>query len=367
MEFSILYELQMPKPWTPGREYEIYKEAIAQIKLADQVGFDMVWAVEHHFLQEYAHSSAPEVWLAAVAQETKNIRIGHGVKLLPFEYNHPLRVAESVATLDIISGGRVELGTGRSVTETELGGFCIDPDKTRDMWEESLDIVLGAWANETFEYKGKMLTVPPRKVVPKPIQKPHPPLWMAGTSPKSFEIAGSNGMGALTFAFTTDAIANNLAVYRKALAACTKPRGGFINDRYAAFCLPLCGYDDETIELGVEGARWFLQKVTEILITMEKVESESYGYLKQMIDLDNQPKDASFEDLKEHPLIICGDPDQCIRKLEKLTELGMDQLICFFQRGNIPHSRIMESIDLFGKYVLPHFKDSAKLDIKAAE
>jgi len=356
MKFSLIYELEMPKPWTPGREQEIFRKAIAQIKLADQLGYHAAWAVEHHFLQEYSHSSAPEVWLAAAAAQTQNIRIGHGVKLLPFPYNHPLRVAESVATMDIISNGRVEFGTGRSVTGTELEGFGIDPDQTRDMWDESLDIVLKAWANEVMEHKGKLLTIPPRAVVPKPVQKPHPPLWLAGVAPETFQVAGANGMGALTFAFSLEQIAHNQDIYRRAIAACTKPRGQFINNKYACFCLPLAGDDAATVEIGVEGARWFLQHVTEILITLARIESESYGYLKKVIDLDHQPKDAPFEALRDHPLVICGPVDYCIRKLEVLRDLGIDEVLMLKQRGNVPHDRIMKSIELFGEQVLPHFR-----------
>ena len=193
--------------------------------------------------------------------------------------------------------------------------------------------------------------------MPKPIQKPHPPIWLAGTAPESFEIAGDNGMGALTFAFTEDAIVNNLETYRKSIAKCTKPKGNFINNKYAAFCLPLVGADPETQTIGVEGAQWFLQKVTEILLTMDKIESESYSYLKQTIDLNNLQKDTPLSVLNEHPLIICGGVDYSIRKIENLVDIGIDQLICFMQRGRIPHSRIMETIDNFGKYILPHFRE----------
>jgi alkanesulfonate monooxygenase SsuD/methylene tetrahydromethanopterin reductase-like flavin-dependent oxidoreductase (luciferase family) len=293
------------------------------------------------------------VWLAAAAAQTKNIRIGHGVKLLPFPYNHPIRVAESVATMDIVSNGRVEFGTGRSVTGIELGGFGIDPDQTRDMWDESLDIVLKAWTNEDLEHEGKLLKIPRRTVIPKPVQKPHPPLWLAGVAPETFSVAGSNGMGALTFAFSIEQIIANQEIYRREIARCTKPRGAFINNKYGSFCLPLVGEDKETIEIGVEAARWFLQHITEILITLAKIESESYGYLKKVIDLDHQPKDASFEDLRNHPLIICGDVDYCLRKFERLRDLGIDEVLMLKQRADIPHDRIMKSIELFAEHIMP--------------
>src|SRR5881296_2024363 len=127
MKFGLIYELQQQKPWVENQEHKTYHDALDQIELADQVGFDYVWQVEHHFLTEYSHSSAPEVFLGAVSQRTRRIRIGHGVVLLPMPYNHPIRVAERIATLDILSDGRVEFGTGRSGTPAELEGFGIDP------------------------------------------------------------------------------------------------------------------------------------------------------------------------------------------------------------------------------------------------
>ncbi|HZU76960.1 MAG TPA: LLM class flavin-dependent oxidoreductase, partial [Dehalococcoidia bacterium] len=127
MKFGLLYELEYARPWHPGFERDLFHQALDQIELADRVGFDYVWQVEHHFLSEYSHSSAPEVFLGAVSQRTRRIRIGHGVVLLPMAYNHPVRVAERIATLDILSNGRAEFGTGRSGTPTELGGFGIEP------------------------------------------------------------------------------------------------------------------------------------------------------------------------------------------------------------------------------------------------
>ncbi|MEW6298735.1 MAG: LLM class flavin-dependent oxidoreductase [Thermodesulfobacteriota bacterium] len=355
MKFSLLYELEMPKPWTPRREYETYWEALAQIQLADEVGFDTVWEVEHHFLVEYSHSSAPEVFLAAASQRTRTIRIGHGVTLLPFPYNHPIRVAERVAALDIVSNGRVEFGTGRSVTEIELGGFQVNPDDTREMWEEALEVIIKAWKTDPLEHEGKRLKIPPRTVVPKPIQQPHPPIWLAATGPDSFSAAGERGLGALCFNFSEDQALRNMGLYRKAVANAT-PVGQFINNQFAQFFIVHCGTDEDTKTAGVEAARWFLQKVTEILITLARLETKTYGYLKDMIDLTRQPKDASVNDLWEHPLVVVGDPERCIRKLEKWENIGIDEAICFMQAGRLPHQRVMDSIKLFGQYVIPYFK-----------
>src|SRR5512139_1566171 len=149
MKFDLLYELQVPKPHDERSEWRCYQEALEQIELADRLGFDTVWAVEHHFLSEFAHSSAPEVFLTAAAARTKKIRIGHGVVLLPSKFNHPIRVAERVAALDLISNGRVEFGTGRS-SQYEQAGFEIDTDLSREMWQESLSIIPRMWTEDPF-------------------------------------------------------------------------------------------------------------------------------------------------------------------------------------------------------------------------
>jgi len=355
MKFSLVYELQMPKPWSATAERDTYMQALEQIKLADEMGFDIVWAVEHHFLTEYSHCSAPEVFLSAVAQHTKNIRIGHGVVLLPFNYNHPIRVAEKVAALDIMSNGRVEFGSGRSTTTAELGGFEVDPEQSRAQWEEGLEIVLKAWKDEPLKHSSPSMTIPAREVWPKPLQKPHPPLWMAGTSPDTFTVAGRKGLGVLCFQLTADGVALCNQNYRRAIKH-AEPVGEFVNESFAALALSLCGRDKDTIEIGVGGAQWFLQKVVEILIGLRESESNSYAYLKDMIDMDHQPKDASLDELEQHPFVVTGDPEQCIRKLEGIEALGADQLITFQQMGRIPHDRVMKSIRLFGEEIIPYFK-----------
>src|SRR5215470_19431489 len=136
MKFGLFYEHQLPQPWGEESELRLYQQALDQIELADRLGIDYVWEVEHHFLEEYSHSSAPELFLSAVSQRTERIRLGHGIVQTPPAFNHPARVAERIATLDLVSGGRADFGTGESSSEAELGGFGIDPDEKRAMWEE---------------------------------------------------------------------------------------------------------------------------------------------------------------------------------------------------------------------------------------
>src|SRR5499426_3278977 len=137
MRFGIFYEHQLPRPWPPGGELKLFQDALAQVELADRLGIDHAWEVEHHFLEEYSHSSAPEVFLAAASQRTTRIRLGHGIVLMPPGYNHPARVAERIATLDLVSAGRVDWGTGESASLAEMGGFGVSPEEKREMWREA--------------------------------------------------------------------------------------------------------------------------------------------------------------------------------------------------------------------------------------
>lgn len=181
MKFGIFYELIALKPHDNAAVVRSYKEALEQIKFAEEMGFEYVWETEHHFLEKFSYSAAPELFLTAVAQNTKKIRVGHGAVLLTM--NHPVRVAERAAVLDILSDGRLEFGTARGVTEAELGGFMIEPEDSRPMWEEALRMIPRMWMSDRFEWNGRFFKVPPRNVIPKPVQQPHPPLWFVSIGP----------------------------------------------------------------------------------------------------------------------------------------------------------------------------------------
>src|SRR5438045_865076 len=160
MRFGIFYEHQLPRPWLQSSEAQLYREALEQIEYADSLGIDYVWEVEHHFLEEYSHSSAPEVFLAAASQRTKNIRLGHGIVQTPPPFNHPARIAERIATLDLVSDGRVEFGTGEASSEAELGGIGIEPSEKRAMWEEGLRVALRCMSETPFTgHSGRYVTM----------------------------------------------------------------------------------------------------------------------------------------------------------------------------------------------------------------
>ncbi len=356
MKFGLLYEMETPRPWNALSEYNVYWEALAQIELADRIGIDYVWEVEHHFLEEYSHSSAPEVFYGAVSQRTKNIRIAHGVRLLPFNFNNPIKVAEQAAVLDILSNGRMELGTGRSTTSQELDGFTVDYDRTRQEVREALDIIVKAWTDDILEYNGKLIKVPPRRVVPKPIQKPHPPLWMACVAPDSYQMAGDRGMGVLSFSLNWEQVQKSMAAYAKSFANRTDQVGQVPNQQFAGLVICHVAENKEDEAIGLEGARWFMHNVAKLFEPlMAKNKLYSYEYLRNLMAMDLDPKDTPDAQLKQHQMVVVGNPDEVNRKLEEFQRNGLNQVICFKQAGRIPHQNIMKSLRLMAKHVLPHF------------
>ena len=356
MKFGLLYEMETPRPWHALSEYNTYWEALAQIELADRIGLDYVWEVEHHFLEEYSHSPAPEVFYGAVTQRTKNIRIAHGVRLLPFNFNHPIKIAEQAAVLDIMSNGRVDIGTGRSTTAQELDGFGVNYDRTRDEVKEALEIIVKAWTEDILEYNGKLIQVPPRRVVPKPIQKPHPPMWMACVAPDSYAIAGDRGLGVLSFSLNWEQVQKSMEEYRKASAQRSNQIPKVVNEEFAGLIICHVAENKEEEAIGLEGARWFMHNVAKLFEPlMVKNKLYSYEYLRMLMAMNLDPKDASDAELKEHHMVVVGNPDEVIRKLENFQKSGMNQVICFKQAGRIPHANIMQSLKRMGRHVLPYF------------
>src|SRR5579885_3182463 len=197
MEFGLHFEMEMPRPWNERSEYNIYWQALEQIELGDRLGFDFVWEVEHHFLEEYSHSPAPEVFLGAASQRTRNIRLGHGI--IQLTTSHPAKVAERVAVLDLLSHGRVEFGMGESASITELEPFGVTMEGKRALWEDAVRCLTPMFRDGGSEYHGPHFDFPLRNVLPKPRQKPHPPLWMACTQLETIAYAGERGLGALGF------------------------------------------------------------------------------------------------------------------------------------------------------------------------
>ena len=264
MKLSVFTELQIPRPWEPGIELKTFQQGLEQVELADKLGFHAAWCVEHHFLEEYAHCSSPEVFLAACSGRTKNIRLGHGVMLLPPGFNPTARCAERIATLDLVSNGRVEFGTGESSSEMELGGFGVPRAEKRAMWLESLEAVCRMMAEEPFQgHQGKYLNMPVRNVVPKPVQKPHPPLWVACSRRETIHLAAQLGIGALTFAFVSPEESNKwVNDYYQTLENECEPIGLAINPSIALTTMMMCAPTREkAIEMDRDGSNFFTYAV----------------------------------------------------------------------------------------------------------
>jgi alkanesulfonate monooxygenase SsuD/methylene tetrahydromethanopterin reductase-like flavin-dependent oxidoreductase (luciferase family)/predicted lipid carrier protein YhbT len=389
VRFGLFYEHQLPRPWRPGDEERLLADALEQVELADRLGLDCVWLVEHHFLEEYSHSSAPEVFLGAASQRTRQIRLGHGIVQLPVEVNHPARVAERVATLDLLSHGRLELGTGEGSSQAELGGFGVPRSAKRDQWEEALDVVCRMLSEEPFTgHRGRWLDVPPRNIVPKPRQTPHPPLWVACSRRETIELAGRRGLGALSFSFVAPEEAKPwVDMYYELLGSdeCV-PAGLAVNPNFAVVVPFMCHPDEETaIERGIDGAHFFGYSLAHYYVfgrhrpgrTGVWDEFESYrherGFARDLIRADRQPLDIKVLQGAVGSLRgAVGTPDQVAELCARYEAAGVDQVIFVAQAGRNRHEHICEALELFGAQVLPRFadgretKEAAKRDRLAA-
>ena len=367
MKFDLFYEIQVDSPLkNRDRERAVFDQVLDQVVLGEKAGFSTFWTVEHHFQPGFAHSSAPEVLYGAVSQRTTKIRIGHAVVLLPFPYNHPVRIAERVATLDILSHGRVEVGTGRSATVQELGGFGIPAEETRARWEESLRVLLEIWNSEdgTFSYKGQYFDIPERTVVPMPIQEPHPPLWMASSNDTSHEIAGRMGLGLLTLVVATppDEVAQRIEIYDNAAKQPEPISPVATNNRKAVFYMAHCAETDEQARANAE--RSYLSYVAIAGRNAARLKQQTAGQkdapVRPGVEDDVDTSMFTMDYMMDNYTAICGSPDTCIRQIEEITKsVKVDQMMLMQQFWAMPHEQTMRSIELFGKHIIPHFEKKA--------
>jgi alkanesulfonate monooxygenase SsuD/methylene tetrahydromethanopterin reductase-like flavin-dependent oxidoreductase (luciferase family) len=349
MRFGIFYEHQLPRPWQPDSEERLIHDALEQVELADRLGIDYAWEVEHHFLEEYSHSSAPEVFLAACSQRTKRIRLGHGITLMPPGYNHPARVAERIATLDLVSDGRVEWGTGESSSRLEMEGYGVDYMDKRDAWEEAVRECAKMMCTEPYPgYDGKYFSMPARNVVPKPVQTPHPPLWVACSNRDTIKLAARFGMGALTFAFIDPAEAKYWVdeYYETFKNECT-PIGRAVNPNIAMVTGFMCHEDSErAVAQGLEGFKFFGYALAHYYITGTHVPARTNIW-------ENFKKAPPFPPA---PAGGIGNPDEVRATMQTFEDVGVDQVIFIQQGGNNRHDDICSSLELFADRVMPDFK-----------
>ncbi len=378
MRFGIFYEHQLPRPWQDKSEMELVNEALDQCELADKLGIQYVWEVEHHFLEEYSHSSAPEVFLAAVSQRTKDMRLGHGIVLTAPQFNHPARTAERIAMLDLVSGGRVEFGSGESSSEAELGAFGVPVDRKREAWLEGLETAVRCMTETPFTgVDGEFVQMPPRNVVPKPVQTPHPPLWVACSRYDTILLAAEKGIGALSFAFIDPEEARGwVEGYEKVLAEKCVPVGEAINPQIACVSPMMCHADEKTaLAMGLEGGNFFGYSLGHFYVFGDHQPGKTdvwaefqerrhiHGYdpaVALAVESETLGAKVSAGDNTGLRGAI-GTPDQIRQFLRRYEEAGVDQVIFVMQAGKNTHEDIMSSIELFGKEVLPEF---AERDVK---
>ncbi|MFM7121727.1 MAG: LLM class flavin-dependent oxidoreductase [Gammaproteobacteria bacterium] len=350
MKFGIFYELQLPKPWEADSEYVLFNNALDQIELADRLGYDYAWEVEHHFLEEYSHSSAPEVFLGAASQRTKNIRLGHGIIQLPT--NHPARVAERVSTLDLLSHGRVEFGIGEGSSVTELHPFDRRFRDKRAVWEDAVRAILPMFWKEGHEYHGEYFDFPLRNVIPKPRQTPHPPLWVACSQMETIRMAGRRGMGALGFSFVSPDSARawchayyNEYLHRRDLLCDYQP-----NPNLAVVAPFMCCETDEEAEAKMDG--WSFFQFALVLYNKEGPFEPGTVNLWERY----QAWKASGKGASAPSSGLVGSPETIRRRLREFEAVHVDQVILLNQAGKNRHEDICASLDLFAREVMPEFK-----------
>ena len=352
MKLGIFYEHQLPRPWDDDSEYRLLQNAITEVELADKLGYDYVWEVEHHFLEEYAHSSAPEVFLAACARNTKHIRLAHGAVLMPPGYHHPARVAERIATLDLISNGRVDWGTGESASRVELEGFGLNPDLKKSMWREGVEQAANMMAMNPYPgFKGEYFSMPPRNVVPKPRQKPHPPIWVACSRRETIHMAARSGIGALTFAFVDPADAAKWASEYYAIIKSDEcvPIGHTVNANIAMVTGFSCHDDaEEAKRRGGDGFKFFGYSLGHYYVFGQHRPGRTNIWERFEAARSELPEVGQGSGI--------GTPDQLRDHLNKFEAAGVDQVIFIQQGGKNKHEHICEALELFSARVLPEFK-----------
>ena len=349
MKFGIFYELQLPKPWGIDDEYHLLQHALDQIELADQLGYDYAWEVEHHFMEEYSHSSAPEVFLAAASQRTKNIRLGHGI--IQLTTNHPARVAERVSTLDLLSHGRVEFGMGEGASVTELHPFDRRFRDKRGIWEDAVRCLMPMFSKEGWEYHGEHFDFPLRNVVPKPRQKPHPPLWVACSQLETIEMAGRRGIGALGFQFVSAEAAKAwVNAYYNSFVHLLDPLTDYqTNPNIAVVSQFMCAPTDAEARAKADGSSFF-----QFALAFYNTNGPLVPGTTSLWDEYQKWRETPKGQAQQHAGLI-GSPDTIRKKLQKFAESNVDQIILLNQAGRNSHEDIMASLQLFADELLPEF------------
>lgn len=360
MRFGVFYELQLPKPWAEDGEHRLVHESLEQIQLADKLGIDYAWAVEHHFLDEYSHCSAPETFLAAAAALTDNIKLGHGIRQVIPAYNHPARSAEVVSMLDLVSDGRAQMGIGEGATRMELHGFGIPAKQKRAMSLDAAEQIANMMVLDPYPgYQGEFFSMPCRNVLPKPMQKPHPPMWMACSNRDTIKIAAQNGLGALAFSFIDPEEARRWAdIYYGIIKSdeCV-PIGHSVNANIAMVSsFSVHAERAEAIRRGQEGFEFFA-----FAIGAQVTRDQTPGRTK-LWEAFQEVRQSSTEEIVRTAAFDpdyasgIGTPEDLSKHIGEFEDAGVDQIIFLQQAGFNRHDHICEALNLFADEVLPGFK-----------
>ena len=354
MKFGMLHFFEHPAGGKSERQ--IVREQLDCMRAAEDMGFDSIWAPEHHST-EYGFSASPMVTLAAVASVTKRIRLGSGVMVLPF--NDPIRVAEEAAMVDLMSDGRLDLGVGRGFQPVEYQGFTVDQSRSRDIFDEALDVIVRAWTEDPISFKGAHFDIPEQSVRPKPLQKPHPPIWIAAVTDPSFEVAGVRGFNllcSLIYGFKSNRLHQLLGDYRDALRA----KGHNPDEReIGALCMVYCSDSTEQARQDFGGPvlwyyRNFANRVAPPLRQPPPVGYESYPGIRKSM------QSVQWDELLSSGTVICGNPAACIRQIEDLQKkYGFTQILCWTRLSGLENRKVLRSMELMQAHVIPYFKRQA--------
>lgn len=333
MKFGTFFEVQTPEPFTTQNEYNALWTEVRQVELVEKLGFDYAWTCEHHGLGIRAHCSAPEVYLAAISQRTERIRLGHAIIELVPQINHVVRVAERLATLDLLSHGRVDAGLGRTALAQDIAPFRVDSEEIHDMWLEGVRLMPRLWTEDEVSSNGKYYTIPPCNIVPKPYQKPHIPLWTAVIRQPSWAEAGRLGMGVLSTPFS--ATDECISSYREAIKD-PEPAVQLVNNQFGVMIHVYCHQDDQTgIDRGVKGEEW----------VQERLHPPGYKHPS------GTPSERVYNDT-----LAFGDPQRITEILKRWEARGADQILCWFRYGMLPEDQVEEGVKLFAEKVMPNFQ-----------
>jgi natural product biosynthesis luciferase-like monooxygenase protein len=347
MKFGLHFQVPCRPEQSPVQRY---RDTIEQAVHAEALGFEAIWPVEQHFNPELSISPAPLLTLAAIAERTQTLRLGIAIVLLPL--SHPIRVAEEIATLDVISNGRVEFGIGRGSIPTHFSGFGLNQAESRERMLESLEMILQAWTSERFSFQGKFYKADNLSVVPKPVQQPYPPVRIAANSADTFELAGRMGYPIFVASQVNPyrKIRELLPLYRQARAAAGHPEQG---GEEVTLLGPLyVGESRAQIRQELEPSiKRFLQSVATIYASSGPLPE---GRIKDVLE---RVQRMTYEQMCE-VMATFDTPQGCVERLQRFQQdFGMGRMICWFNPGGmVPHLQVMRSMELFATKVMPHFK-----------